>query len=360
MINQIQNESGDMARKSSRNTSGDGDFPATLGKFAREEKKSSPGKESNADSVGENISVHYARKEHTGVRSEVASKTKNKPVQGDILPDLLVMLPQVDGIRNLMAQHEYAGINRPVTENTQVVIGAGDKNIKDIIEKKDLILPEVSVASLLNKNGEELAVGASSARSQQEHVSYVADMGSDAPSRTIMVPEVAGNTVLRQDTPSSSPVSVVPATLSQPLGTQEWQQSLSQQLSLFTRNGVHHAELRLHPEELGSLRVNLRFNSDRVSLHFMADNHLTREALESAMPHLHASLAESGIHLEQSSFDADSPAPSSFFSTPDQSGSTGQHRYQDRDKETIAPSSDEQEITLVHTLSHVTGINTFA
>lgn len=39
--------------------------------------------------------------------------------------------------------------------------------------------------------------------------------------------------------------------LSQPLGTHEWQQNLSQHITLFAKQGQQTAELRLNPEDLG-------------------------------------------------------------------------------------------------------------
>lgn len=58
----------------------------------------------------------------------------------------------------------------------------------------------------------------------------------------------------QQLSPASSPAPVVSA----PLGSHEWQQAISQHITLFTRQGQQRAELRLHPEDLG--RANLAKN----------------------------------------------------------------------------------------------------
>lgn len=92
------------------------------------------------------------------------------------------------------------------------------------------------------------------------------------------------------------------------VGSPAWQQALGQKLSTFTRNGVHHAELRLHPEHLGPLHIKLRLDQDQVQLHFVTDQQPVRAALEAAMPHLRTSLADAGIQLDQGSIGRDDSA----------------------------------------------------
>lgn len=145
-------------------------------------------------------------------------------------------------------------------------------------------------------------------------------------------------------------------TLSAPVGTPAWQQALSHQLSWFTRNGVHNAELRLHPEELGSLQINLRLNNDRAQLHFVTENHQVRAALESAMPHLRTSLAESGIELGHSSVGHESP--SSWQESFPSGDSDGRGSDSGETVENLTPDTDIATVAIEnHTMSN--GINTF-
>lgn len=156
-----------------------------------------------------------------------------------------------------------------------------------------------------------------------------------------------------QATMTSSPPAAV---LNQELGSPAWQNSLSQQISLFTRNGIHNAELRLHPEELGSLQINLRLNNDQVQLHFVSDNHQVRAAIEAAMPHLRTTLAESGLNLEQSSTGGDTSA---FNGSSSQSGQNGgKQASEPGNGDTLSLSDDTAEIP-VHNLNYASGINTF-
>ena len=56
--------------------------------------------------------------------------------------------------------------------------------------------------------------------------------------------------------------TVAAPVLSAPLGSHEWQQSLSQHISLFTRQGQQSAELRLHPQDLGEVQISLKVDDN--------------------------------------------------------------------------------------------------
>lgn len=114
---------------------------------------------------------------------------------------------------------------------------------------------------------------------------------------------------------TSAPVSataLAPTTpqLNAQLGSQEWQQALSQQVLLFHRNGQQSAELRLHPQELGSLQITLKLDDNQAQLHIASAQGQVRSAVEAALPHLRQALAENGINLGQSSVGGESlPQP---------------------------------------------------
>ncbi len=120
---------------------------------------------------------------------------------------------------------------------------------------------------------------------------------------------VADNPTLLSPSFSSSPPIqssvtplAVPTTpiLNSQLGTQEWQQQLSQQVMLFTRQGQQHAELRLHPEHLGKIEISLKLDDNQLQLQIMSPHSHVRAAIEAALPMLRSSLNESGLQLSQS------------------------------------------------------------
>jgi len=104
---------------------------------------------------------------------------------------------------------------------------------------------------------------------------------------------------------SAATVATAPV-LSQPLGTSEWQQTLSQHITLFTRQGQQTAELRLHPEDLGQVHISLKLDDNQAQLQMVSPHSHVRAALEAAIPVLRTSLAENGIQLSQSSVSSES------------------------------------------------------
>lgn len=115
------------------------------------------------------------------------------------------------------------------------------------------------------------------------------------------VPPYAGLDAITTD-PSLQRVQTSPpvpiAHLRQPLGSPAWQQQLGEHITLFNRKGVFHAQLHLHPRELGAVKVNLRLNNkEQLQVHFASDNQQVRAVLETAVTQLRTSLAENGIAL---------------------------------------------------------------
>ncbi|MBP2167158.1 flagellar hook-length control protein FliK [Erwinia toletana] len=117
-------------------------------------------------------------------------------------------------------------------------------------------------------------------------------------------------------TPTASATSLTPVTpqLNSQLGSPEWQQALSQQVLMFSRNGQQNAELRLHPQDLGSIQISLKLDNDQAQLSMVSGHSQVRAALEAALPQLRTALAESGINLGQTNVSSDAFPQSQTFS----------------------------------------------
>lgn len=131
---------------------------------------------------------------------------------------------------------------------------------------------------------------------------------------------------------SSAPVSTTPTTtsvvtspstplLNAQLGTPEWQQQLGQQVMMFNRQGLQSAELRLHPQDLGSIQISMKIENNQAQLHFVSGHSAVRSAIEAAMPDLKTALADNGISLGQSSVGSDSSQWQQAQQQSSQSGS---------------------------------------
>ncbi|MCP2230224.1 flagellar hook-length control protein FliK [Erwinia aphidicola] len=173
---------------------------------------------------------------------------------------------------------------------------------------------------------------------------------SDAPLMAAPRPVL---TAITLPAPAAPPVVVNP----HPVGTPAWQQSLGQQLAIFSRDGVDNAQIKLHPEELGALQITLRMQQNQAELHIVSEHPQVRQALEAAMPQLRSALAETGVQLGQTSVSADNPH---FAGAQAQgNGSSGHGHARQGSAEPLLEEENSQPIALHH-LSSAAGINTFA
>ncbi|NQF21517.1 flagellar hook length control protein FliK, partial [Enterobacter hormaechei] len=141
--------------------------------------------------------------------------------------------------------------------------------------------------------------------------------------------------------PSQPAATVATApVLSQPLGTHEWQQNLSQHITLFTKQGQQTAELRLHPEDLGQVQISLKLDDNQAQLQMVSPHSHVRAALEAALPILRTQLAENGIQLSQSSVSSEGFAGQQQSSSGQQqhASRSGQHGGFNDENEELLPT----------------------
>lgn len=126
---------------------------------------------------------------------------------------------------------------------------------------------------------------------------------------------------------STASTSTTPSTpmLNAQLGSSEWQQALSQQIVMFSRNGQQNAELRLHPQDLGAIQISLTLDKDQAQLNMVSSHSQVRAALEAALPQLKTALAESGINLGQSNVSSDAFAQGQSYQGQQEGRRDGQH-----------------------------------
>ena len=125
--------------------------------------------------------------------------------------------------------------------------------------------------------------------------------------------------------PAQASAPVAAPVISVPLGSSEWQQTISQNITLFTRQGQQSAELRLHPEDLGQVQISLKIDDNQAQLQMVSQHSHVRAALEAALPVLRTQLAENGIQLGQSSISSESSAGQQQSSSQQQQASRSGH-----------------------------------
>lgn len=134
----------------------------------------------------------------------------------------------------------------------------------------------------------------------------------------------------------------VSAPLTAQLGSQGWQQQLSQQVTLFTRQGIQQAELRLHPEHLGKVDITLKLDDNQLQLQIMSPHSHVRAALEAALPVLRTSLSESGVQLGQSQVGDENLARQ-------QSGEQGEHAGSRTPHFALTGDNDDESMSAIST-----------
>lgn len=250
---------------------------------------------------------------------------------------------ELAGLSALMAMLPHQQIATPVATTPASTTG---------------IAPRAALASALAQtdNGQQQPL--SHALPGQEKMP-VQDSDTSLPATASVTPAVAAvaekQDVASTASPASSPtatlapvVSHLPApqpaatvatapVLSQPLGTHEWQQNLSQHITLFTKQGQQTAELRLHPEDLGQVQISLKLDDNQAQLQMVSPHSHVRAALEAALPILRTQLAENGIQLAQSSVSSEGFAGQ-------QQSSSGQQQHASRSGQPGGFNDESEEL----------------
>ncbi|APV51427.1 hypothetical protein BWI17_18060 [Betaproteobacteria bacterium GR16-43] len=97
-----------------------------------------------------------------------------------------------------------------------------------------------------------------------------------------------------------------------PIGSSQFREQAADSIRWMARNGETHAEINIHPAELGPIQIEMKMVGDRADLIFVAAHPDTRDALQDQLPQLFDLLAESGIQLGQAHVRDESPDAQGF------------------------------------------------
>jgi flagellar hook-length control protein FliK len=90
------------------------------------------------------------------------------------------------------------------------------------------------------------------------------------------------------------------ADLKSPVGSSEWQDEVATHLTWMTQKGLETGSLRVSPEHLGPVEVNISVQNGDASVWFAANHPDARAALEQALPRLREMFANQGMNLADS------------------------------------------------------------
>lgn len=185
-------------------------------------------------------------------------------------------------------------------------------------------------------------------------------------SNNLQTPQVslASNVQPTLSSAPAAPQTPVNTQLNAPFGSPQWQDALGQQIMMFSRNGQQSAELRLNPQELGSIQISLKIDDNQAQIHLVSANSQVRSALEAALPHLRNAMAESGISLGQSSVGSDASAwqqtQQQTASHGDTSGNNASYRQQFGNTSENVGDALEVPAHLQSMAASVNGVDIFA
>ncbi|WP_052283532.1 flagellar hook-length control protein FliK [Kluyvera genomosp. 1] len=141
-------------------------------------------------------------------------------------------------------------------------------------------------------------------------------------------------------TPAAASAAAATANIHAQLGTPDWQQNVSQHITLFTRQGQQTAELRLHPESLGQVHITLKVEDNLAQIQMASPHSHVRAALEAALPVLRSQLEDNGIQLGQSNISSDGFAGQ-------QQQSSSQHAFASRGDANTADGQEDGDVLSV-------------
>ena len=106
---------------------------------------------------------------------------------------------------------------------------------------------------------------------------------------------------LQPQMPASQATSHAHSAISQPVhtpvGSASWADEIGTRVVMMTESGNHTASLKLSPEHLGPLEINITVRDDKASVWFGAAHADTRAAIETALPRLREMFESQGLSL---------------------------------------------------------------
>ena len=228
-------------------------------------------------------------------------------------------------------------------ENSQTSATLVDSNIANSNQKSELVTAENNQKPELvtAENNQNLLPASASLFEKQSTDSKSADANQEPDSQNLLststsifenqviqskinnsnqepelVTAVNGQNLPAASTPQVEKQTTLDLNLPMPMDIAKWQTALNEKISLICRQGIQNAEIKLHPEELGSLHIKLAIIDDKMNLHMAVAHNMVKNVLESALPQLRASLEEHGITLQQTDISDSSMMNDSKQSSP--------------------------------------------
>lgn len=126
--------------------------------------------------------------------------------------------------------------------------------------------------------------------------------------------------------PDREPPQANPIPITVPVQDPRFPEAFSERVSWLVREGIQVAELTLHPQELGPIRIEISMDGGAAQLNLSVAHAETRGAIEQSMERLRDMLSEQGLQLGSALFDAGGGAAARKDSGRDPTGSAARRQ----------------------------------
>jgi flagellar hook-length control protein FliK len=101
--------------------------------------------------------------------------------------------------------------------------------------------------------------------------------------------------------------SSTPTALSIPLDIDDpqWSKQFSEHVMWLGQQGIKNATIRIHPEDLGPLEINIKVINDSASVNIISQSQQVRDVIDQSVSRLHIMMAEQGLTLSEFNVDSD-------------------------------------------------------
>ncbi len=107
---------------------------------------------------------------------------------------------------------------------------------------------------------------------------------------------LGGAEIASLDRKSNLPIGL--QSINVPLKHPQWGQALGQRIVFMSNNSLQQAQITLNPQSLGQIQVTLQLDKDqKMHINLAAQNGMTRESMENALPRLREMMEQAGVQL---------------------------------------------------------------
>ncbi|MDP3269256.1 MAG: flagellar hook-length control protein FliK [Legionella sp.] len=180
-------------------------------------------------------------------------------------------------------------------------------------------------------NNQDVKVNSQSSVHDAEILTHDVLQNGDFDKQLNLVNMTSGNNSIRMQNPSDR-IENNFLTISAEMNHSEWPDQFSERIVWLGKQEINGAQIKLHPEHLGPLEINIKVIKDDASINIGSHNAQVRDAVEQALPKLRELMEAQGLNLAEVTIGADSN--SRHFS---QSNSEQDVEFLNPTEESVAP-----------------------